>query len=67
MTSVSNTSAAPAIRDPYMQWCARLGMPVVEDFGLDIRKVSAAPWARTACMGRFAAPRAATIFSSVSR
>jgi hypothetical protein len=53
MISVSNTSAAPAIRDPDMEWCERRAMPIVEDFGLDIRKVSVAPWAHDGMHGAF--------------
>src|SRR4051812_10452389 len=40
-------------RDPYMEWVARQGVPIVEDFGIDIRKVPVAPWARYGMHGAF--------------
>jgi hypothetical protein len=32
--------------DPYLDWIAREGVPVVEDFGIDLKKVETKPWAR---------------------
>ena len=32
--------------DPYGSWAAREGVPVVEDFGVDLIKVATAPWPR---------------------
>jgi uncharacterized RmlC-like cupin family protein len=32
--------------DPYMTWSAKEGVPVTEDFGVDLLKVPVAPWAR---------------------
>jgi cupin superfamily acireductone dioxygenase involved in methionine salvage len=42
-----------ASRDPYREWVARQGVPIVEDFGIDIRKVPVAPWARYGMHGAF--------------
>ena len=38
----------PSIKlpDPYLDWARGQGVPIVEDFGIDIRKVPVAPWAR---------------------
>ena len=31
--------------DPYMDWVAREGIPVAEDFGIDLLAVETKPWA----------------------
>jgi hypothetical protein len=41
------------MRDPYLEWVARQDVPVVEDFGIDIRKVPVKPWARYGMHGAF--------------
>lgn len=33
-------------RDPYLEWAVAQGVPIVEDFCIDIRAVPVAPWAR---------------------
>lgn len=37
--------------DPYGDWAAGEGVPVVEDFGVDLLAVETAPWARFGCNG----------------
>ncbi len=37
--------------DPYMEWVERQGIPVVEDFGVDLLKVESKPWASMGCDG----------------
>jgi uncharacterized RmlC-like cupin family protein len=32
------------LTDPYMEWLAEQGLPVVEDFGVDLLAVETAPW-----------------------
>ena len=32
--------------DPYLSWVEREGVPVTEDFGIDLFKVPVKPWAR---------------------
>src|SRR5882724_10306473 len=32
--------------DPYVAWAAREGVPITEDFGVDLLAVPTAPWAR---------------------
>ena len=32
--------------DPYLTWTAKEGVPITEDFGVDLLKVPVAPWAR---------------------
>jgi len=41
------------LRDPYLEWVKAEGVPVTEDFGIDIRKVPVAPWARYGMNGAF--------------
>jgi hypothetical protein len=31
--------------DPYLEWLGREGLPVVDDFGVDLLAVQTAPWA----------------------
>ena len=40
--------------DPYLNWCADEGIPIVEDFGIDIKTVETKPWARMGVDGCFA-------------
>ena len=39
--------------DPYLDWTEREGLPVVEDFGVDLNKVETKPWARMGADGAF--------------
>ena len=40
-------SSKPAfLRDPYREWAAREGVPVIEDFGVDLLDIAAGPWPR---------------------
>jgi gentisate 1,2-dioxygenase len=38
------TNEARLLTDPYMEWLADQGIPVVEDFGVDLLEVETAPW-----------------------
>jgi len=40
--------------DPYMNFCKSEGIPIVEDFGIDMKKVETKPWARMGVNGAFA-------------
>ncbi len=43
---MSNPDTAKMLVDPYLNWVANEGIPVVEDFGVDLFKVETRPWAR---------------------
>lgn len=43
---MSNPDTAKMLVDPYLDWVANEGIPVVEDFGVDLFKVETRPWAR---------------------
>lgn len=50
---MTDTATAPRfLIDPYLEWVEREGVPVVEDFGVDLLAVETAPWA---CLGADAA------------
>jgi gentisate 1,2-dioxygenase len=40
--------------DTYLEWVKREGIPVVEDFGIDLFSVEVKPWARMGALGAFA-------------
>lgn len=40
--------------DPYMNFCKSEGIPIVEDFGIDMKTVETKPWARMGVNGAFA-------------
>jgi cupin superfamily acireductone dioxygenase involved in methionine salvage len=42
--------------DPYLDWCKREGLPIHEDFGVDLLTAETAPWPRLGdgCKGAFA-------------
>jgi len=42
------------LRDPYGSWAAGEGVPVVEDFGIDLLAAPTAPWPRLGCDGAIA-------------
>ena len=44
---------ARGLADPYLDWADAQGVPIVQDFGIDIRKVPVAPWARYGMNGAF--------------
>ena len=37
--------------DPYLDWAGKEGIPIVEDFGVDLLKVETAPWGRLGTNG----------------
>jgi len=39
--------------DTYLEWIAREGIPIVEDFGIDLLSVEVKPWARMGALGAF--------------
>ncbi len=41
------------LMDPYLLWADGEGVPIIEDFGVDLRKVETAPWARMEAGGAF--------------
>ena len=41
------------LTNPYLQWANGEGIPIVEDFGVDLLAVETAPWARTGVDGAF--------------
>ena len=41
------------LTDPYLEWAAGEGIPVVEDFGVDCLAVETKPWARMGANGAF--------------
>jgi uncharacterized RmlC-like cupin family protein len=43
---VTNLEHPKLLLDPYGVWAAKEGIPVVEDFGVDLLKVETAPWPR---------------------
>ena len=50
---MSTTPAGKYLVDPYLDWARAQGVPIVEDFGIDIRKVPVAPWPRYGMNGAF--------------
>jgi uncharacterized RmlC-like cupin family protein len=38
--------SANFLRDPYLEWAKAEGVPIVEDFGVDLWRVETGPWAR---------------------
>jgi len=39
------------LRDPYLEWVEREGIPVVEDFGVNLFDVQTGPWPRIGAHG----------------
>jgi uncharacterized RmlC-like cupin family protein len=49
----SPDSGAGFLVDSYLDWCAGEGVPIIEDFGVDLHKVETSPWARMGTDGAF--------------
>ena len=47
----SEVLSANFLRDPYLEWARGEGVPIVEDFGVDLWTVQTGPWARAGCDG----------------
>lgn len=45
---------ARILTDPYLEWAAREGVPIYEDFGLDLLALELRPWARFGVQGALA-------------
>ena len=53
MVDITNLADEKFLVDPYLNWVKEEGIPVVEDFGVDIKKVETKPWARYGVPGCF--------------
>jgi mannose-6-phosphate isomerase-like protein (cupin superfamily) len=53
MTMSERPEVTGILYEPYLDWCAAEGLPVVEDFCVDLHKVETVPWARTGARGAF--------------
>ena len=53
MVDITNLADEKFLVDPYLNWVKDEGIPVVEDFGVDIKKVETKPWARYGVPGCF--------------
>ncbi len=49
--SIATDADLKLLLDPYGDWAAGEGVPVVEDFGVDLLGVDTAPWSRFGCDG----------------
>ncbi len=50
-TAITTDPGLKLLLDPYGDWAAGEGVPIVEDFGIDLLTVPTAPWARFDCDG----------------
>jgi uncharacterized RmlC-like cupin family protein len=50
---MSKPEEARFLCDPYLDWTAGEGIPIVEDFGVDLNEVETKPWARMGTDGAF--------------
>ena len=57
--AVPEQQPAKLLLDPYMDWIRREGIPVTEDFGIDLLKIPTAPWPRVGVKGGAADSRLA--------
>lgn len=48
-----NTEYSGILFEPYLDWCAGEGLPVVEDFCVDLHRVETKSWARAGVDGAF--------------
>jgi mannose-6-phosphate isomerase-like protein (cupin superfamily) len=48
---MNNSSTPNLMRDPYLDWVQQEGIPVTEDFGVDLFEVAPKPWTRLSVDG----------------
>lgn len=48
---MDHAGTGQTMRDPYLEWIAQEGLPVVEDFGVDLLGVGTRPWPRLGARG----------------
>jgi quercetin dioxygenase-like cupin family protein len=53
MSDGMNESGQNFLRDPYLEWCASEGVPIVNEFAVNLHDVETAPWARMGANGAF--------------
>ena len=52
--TIREASAEPKfLIDPYLDWAKEEGIPIVEDFGVDLLSLETKPWARMEAKGAF--------------
>ena len=51
---MTKTEDARYLFDPYLEWAKGEGVPIIEDFGIDLIKVETKPWARFGTNGAMA-------------
>jgi uncharacterized RmlC-like cupin family protein len=62
---ITQDSEPAFLRDPYLEWVAQEGVPMVEDFGIDLLGVETRPWPRFGMAGAVAHLRGRGDFISV--
>ncbi len=45
-TAIKGTEGVDYLRDPYLEWCAGEGVPIVHEFAVNLHDVETGPWAR---------------------
>lgn len=45
-TPIRATEGVDFLRDPYLEWCAGEGVPIVHEFAVNLHDVETGPWAR---------------------
>ena len=50
-TSANLSNQSLILRDPYLEWVGREGIPVFEDFGVNLLEVQTGPWPRIDALG----------------
>jgi quercetin dioxygenase-like cupin family protein len=45
-TGAASREGVDFLRDPYLEWCAGEGVPIIEAFAINLHDVTTAPWAR---------------------
>src|SRR3954454_19560311 len=52
-TDSSQVLSANFLRDPYLEWSKAEGVPIVEEFAVDLHRVETAPWPRAGVPAAF--------------
>jgi mannose-6-phosphate isomerase-like protein (cupin superfamily) len=54
---VGEPDSGKLLRDPYLEWVGKEGIPIVEDFGIDLFEVETKPWPRLGVAGAAIHPK----------
>ena len=64
-TETGAANAPVFLHDSYLAWCAEQGVPVIEEFGINLMRIDVAPWDRYGMHGAVCLLKGRDDFNSI--